>query len=122
MRAVIEKKTALIMHEIVLYFVIFVRNIHDRRQTVNVQLVAITTHLCIHTINSFNRPIALLLSPHAIGTGGLGFKSRVGQMSPTARHRCDVYLELCSPGAKPRRWAPPLVYTFRRNTASIMKI
>ena len=24
-------------------------------------------------------------------------------MSPTARHRCNVSLELCSPGAKPRR-------------------
>ena len=35
------------------------------------------------------------------------------------RNRCDVSLELCSPGAKPRRW---IRYTLRRNTASIMKI
>ena len=48
---------------------------------------------------------------HAIGAGGLGFDSRAGQIdtvSPTARHRCDVSSELCSPGAKSRRWAPPL--------------
>ena len=43
---------------------------------------------------------------------GARFKSRVGQISivtPTSRHRCDVSSELYSPGAKPRRWAPPLV-------------
>ena len=28
--------------------------------------------------------------------------------SATARHRCDVSSELCSPGAKPG-WVPPLV-------------
>ena len=63
MRAVIEKETALIMHEIVLHFVVFVRNIHDRKQTVNVlyNTVAITTHFCI-TINLLNRSLALLLS------------------------------------------------------------
>ena len=40
MRAVIEKETALIMHEIVLvilYSVVFVKNIRDLRLTVNVQ-------------------------------------------------------------------------------------
>ena len=30
-----------------------------------------------------------------------------------ARHHCDVSSELCSPGAKPRSWAPPLVTTLR---------
>ena len=53
-----------------------------------------------------------LVSPLA---GGLGFKSRAGQIgsvSPTARHRCDVPSELCSPGAKPRKWAPALVTRF----------
>ena len=57
-------------------------------------------------------PIAQLLSAHASGSGGLEFDSRVGQIgteSPTARHRCDVSLELCSLSAKPRRRAPPLV-------------
>ena len=52
-----------------------------------------------------NRPLAQLLSAHAIGAGGLGFKSRVGlvgTVSRTARHRCDVLSELCNPGAKPR--------------------
>ena len=62
--------------------------------------------------------LAQLLSAHAyhaIGVGGLGFKFRTGQMgtvSPTARHRCDVSSVLCSPDAKPRRWAPPLVTRF----------
>ena len=39
MRAEIEKETALIMYEIVLVIilVVFVRNIHDYRQTVNAQ-------------------------------------------------------------------------------------
>ena len=61
------------------------------------------------------RPLGQLPSQHAIGAGGLGFKSRVGPIgtvSPTARHRYDVSLELCSPGVKPRRWAPQLVTRF----------
>ena len=33
-------------------------------------------------------------------------------VSSTARHCCDVALELYKPGAKPRRWAPPLVTRF----------
>ena len=37
---------------------------------------------------------------------------QIGTVSPTARLRCDVSSELCSPGAKPRRWAPPLVTRF----------
>ena len=58
MRVVIEKETALIMHEIVLYFVVFVRNIHNRRQTVHVQhnTAAITTHFCI-THYKFIEPV-----------------------------------------------------------------
>ena len=28
------------------------------------------------------------------------------------RHRCEVSLELCCPGAEPRRWIPPLVTRF----------
>ena len=46
---------------------------------------------------------------------GLGFDSRAGQIdtvSPAARHRCEVSLELCCPGAKPWRLAPPLVTRF----------
>ena len=49
---------------------------------------------------------------HAIVSGGVGFDSRAVQIStvsPTARHRCDVSSELCYPGAKQRKWAPPLV-------------
>ena len=40
-----------------------------------------------------DRLLAQLLSTHAIGGGGLGYKSRVGQIgtvSPTARYRCSV--------------------------------
>ena len=58
------------------------------------------------------RPLAQLLNACAIGAGGLEFNARAGQIgtvSPTARHRFDVSSELCSPGAKPRRWAPPFV-------------
>ena len=33
-------------------------------------------------------------------------------VSPMVRHRCDVSSELCCPGAKPRRWAPPFVLRF----------
>ena len=94
-------------------------NTHEHRHTVNVlYTVTITTHFCttqIHTINSLNRHLAQLLSAHAIGAGDLRFELRVGQistMSPTARHRCDVPSELCSQGAKPRRWVPPLVTRF----------
>ena len=32
--------------------------------------------------------------------------------TPTTRHRCGVSSELCSPGARPRRWAPQLVTRF----------
>ena len=56
--------------------------------------------------------LAQLLSTHAIGAGGLGFKSRVGQIStvsPTARNRCDVSSEMCSPGALQRKRALQLV-------------
>ena len=58
---------------------------------------------------------AQLLSAHAIGARGLRFKSRasqIGAVSPTACHRGDVSSELCSPGDKLRRWAPPLVKSF----------
>ena len=61
------------------------------------------------------RLLVQLLSAHAIGAEGLGFKSRVGEIgtvSPTARHRCDVSSDLCSLGVKPRKWAPPLVTRF----------
>ena len=40
-----------------------------------------------------HRPLAQLLSAHAVDAEGIGFKSRVGQIgtvSPTACHRCDV--------------------------------
>ena len=61
------------------------------------------------------RPFAQLPSQHAIGAGGLGFKSWVDQIatvSPATRHSYDVSSELCCPGAKPRRWAPQLVTRF----------
>ena len=38
-------------------------------------------------------------------------RSNRTQLSTTCR-RCDVYLELCCPGAKPRRLALPFVTRF----------
>ena len=59
--------------------------------------------------------LAQLLSAPAIDAGGLGFHSRagkIGTVSPTTCQGCDVSSKLCSPGAKPRRWAPPLIKRF----------
>ena len=50
---------------------------------------------------------------HALDAGNLEFEPRAGQIStvsPMARHRCDVSSGLCSLGAMPRNWAPPLVH------------
>ena len=33
-------------------------------------------------------------------------------VSPLTRHRCDVSSALCCPGAKTRKWVPPLVIRF----------
>ena len=52
---------------------------------------------------------------HALGAGDLEFEPRAGQIStvsPMVCHRCDVSSGLCSPGAMPRHWAPPLVTRF----------
>ena len=71
--------------------------------------------LCYTAPKKRRRPLAQLLSAQAIGVEGPGFKSRVGQIgtvSPAARHLCDVSSELCSPGDKLQRWAPPLVTRF----------
>ena len=68
---------------------------------------AISIFVVVHLVH--------LLSAYVIGAGDLGFKFRVGRIgraSPMARYRCDVLLELCSLGAKPRRWAPQLVTRF----------
>ena len=73
------------------------------------------THYLSANLKRMHRPLVQLLNAHAIGEDGLGFKSQVGQIgtvSPTARHRCDVSSELCSEGAKPRRWIPPVVTRF----------
>ena len=63
----------------------------------------------------FCGPVGVVVKGIAIGAEGPGFRSRAGQigtMSLTARHRCNVSLELCCPGAKPRRRAPPLVIAY----------
>ena len=44
--------------------------------------------------------LAQLQSALAIGAVGLGFETRVGQIA--------IFFELSCPGAKLRRWAPPL--------------
>ena len=78
-----------------------------------------------------HQPVVLdsgLLKDISIGAGGPGIRLRpdqISRVSPTARHRCDVSLELYCPGAKPRRWIPPLVTHFRVKTrvgCCIMKI
>ena len=56
MRALIEKETALHMHEIVLYCVVFVSNIHDRRQTVNVQYSSCDNNAFLYTHYKFIEP------------------------------------------------------------------
>ena len=46
----------------------------------------------------------------AIGVGGLASILRPVKsdtVSSTAHNRCDISLELCCPGAQPRRWVPP---------------
>ena len=55
--------------------------------------------------------LAQLLSPRSrCGRSGVRFRAdQIVTVSPTACYRCDVCSELCSPGAAPRRWAPPLV-------------
>ena len=55
-----------------------------------------------------------LLSVRKVG----GFKSRVGQIGHTLANGSPVaatatsFSDLCCPGAKPRRWAPPLITSF----------
>ena len=56
--------------------------------------------------------LSIKLNAHTVGAGGLGFESQVGQIESQCRHRCDVSSELCSPGAKLRRWVTPLVSRF----------
>jgi len=54
-----------------------------------------------------NRPDNTSDKTFASGAGGMGFKSRVDQIShtlPTIRHRYNLYC--VGLGAKPRRWAP----------------
>ena len=55
-----------------------------------------------------------------VGVGGRGIDSLASQTKvlPMTHPRCNVSSELCCPGTKPRRWAPPLVS--RCNSASIM--
>ena len=53
--------------------------------------------------------VSSIACAHAIKVEGPGLKSRAGQIgavSPTARHRCDVSSELCSPGATGRGDGP----------------
>ena len=68
------------------------------------------------TISWFSLEVfSVMRTKHALGAGDLEFEPRAGQIStesPMARHRCDVFSGLCSPGAMPRNWAPPLVTRF----------
>ena len=71
-----------------------------------ISTVCVLLKFCVN-VAFHNRPLAQLRNAHAIGAGGLGFKSRAGQIgtvSPTARHCCDVSPKLYYPGAKPRKY------------------
>ena len=37
---------------------------------------------------------------------------KLDTVSPTARHHCDVFFELCCPGTMQQRWASPLITRF----------
>ena len=65
------------------------------------------------------RSDGVVVTDITVGVGGLGFDYQSVTVSPTIRRRCDVFLELCCPGASLRRLTPPIVAC---NTASIMKI
>ena len=68
-------------------------------------------HSTIKLTTLMSDKLAQLLSIFAGEARGLGFDSWAGQIeavSPTTRHRCDVFSELCSSGTRLRR-APPLV-------------
>ena len=74
-----------------------------------------------------NLPVSSVVDLIAIGEGGMGFDSRVGQIghsAPTTRHRCDVSLSLtrCVAQALTRGDGPATRYTLRCNATSIMKI
>ena len=64
----------------------------------------------------FHWPVSSVVPHLAIGGRDRGFDSyrpvKSDAVSSTARLRCNVSSELCCPGAKPRRWAPPLVVRF----------
>ena len=59
------------------------------------------------SISSFRFPQSVLEA-----WGSIPGPVKLDTVSPTIRHRCDVSSELCCPGAKPRRWAPPPVTRF----------
>ena len=61
-----------------------------------------------------DRPVSLFVkyTPSAWDVWGSITGPVKSTVSPTARHRCDVSLEMCCPGAKSRRWASPLVTAF----------
>ena len=62
----------------------------------------------------FHQPVRSVAKDIAIVAGGLGIHSRAGQIGHTVANgwECDVYSELCCPGAKLRRWIPPIVTRF----------
>ena len=56
-----------------------------------------------------------MVEDNVIAVSGLGSITELvtsDTVSPEVRHRCDVSSELCCPGAKQRKLAPPLVTRF----------
>ena len=76
-------------------------------------------------VKQTNEPVGVVLKGVALSAeirGSIPGPLKSDTLSPTVRHRCDVSSELCFPSAKPLRWAQPLVYKLRHNTASLIKI
>ena len=113
-----EIYTAVIFHSFIMKFLTFVLVFHILMRKIRRILQINKRQLNFKPKQQKSKPINrgwLSCQAHAIGAGGLASipgPVKSDTVSPTARHRCNVTLELCCPGAKPRRWAPPLVTSF----------
>ena len=78
----------------------------------------------LHSILVQVRLVSIVVKEIAVSAGVLWLDSwsgQIWQVSPKARHRCDVSSELFCPGANPRRWPRHSLHAWR-NTASVTKI
>ena len=63
-------------------------------------------------IISLHLPVGLVVKHVPVGVGGLGFDSRPNQIEHCRQWLVTAAMFLCCPGAKSRRWIPPLVLRF----------